>query len=223
MSFKIKNHKLLGAGWSPSKNVGNIIKPKYLIVHYTAGRSFERSLSTLTKRRSKGNVSAHLLIGRDGRVSQLVPFNREAYHAGKSQWGNLQSLNKHSIGIELENFGKLSQRRDGTWVTYFNQEVPDSEVLVAKHKFGTKECGWHMYTAAQLETLEDVAELLFDRYDLEDVLGHDDIAPNRKQDPGPAFPMNNLKSLVSGRSDVAIDWTLFDHDRPMLKFEGFEE
>lgn len=212
--MKIKNHKLVtepNIDYVKSANMGSQFNPEFLVIHFTAGRSFDRSLRTLTKRRSSGNVSAHLLIGRDGQITQMVPFNRVAWHAGKSEWAadgkEYVGLNSYSIGVELENFGRLTKRADGKWVTYFNVVVDDEDVIEAGHKRTPNRIrGWHTYTSRQLEALEDVSDLLFDRYDLKDVVGHEDVAPTRKTDPGPAFPMDNLRSLLVGRDSDALDW-----------------
>lgn len=215
--MKIKNHKLVGIDYKRSPNQSGIIKPKYLIIHYTAGRSFEASLKTLTRKSSK--VSAHILIGRGGEVAQLVPFNKKSWHAGKSSWKDLNGMNAYTIGIELDNYGKLSRTADGGWQTYFGRKVDPSEVIVAKHKNGGKMHGWHTYSEAQMDKLEDIAEALFDKYNLEDVLGHEDIAPKRKSDPGPAFNMDSFRSIVLGRDDnTETEWEIQEPEVPDFVF-----
>jgi N-acetylmuramoyl-L-alanine amidase len=79
--------------------------------------------------------------------------------------------------------------------------VADDEVLVAKHKHGGRELGWKIYPEAQLTVLEAVASALFESYPLKEIVGHDDIAPGRKRDPGPAFPMTHFRSRLLGRAD----------------------
>lgn len=206
---KIKNHLLEGIDYKRSPSQSGKIKPKYLVIHYTAGRSYEASLNTLAGPHAK--VSAHLLIARDGRISQLVPFNKKAWHAGKSEWKGLTGLNAYSIGIELDNYGKLSKTAGGSWQTYFGKKVPDDQVIVAKHKHGGKLCGWHTYSEEQLEVLEEVALAIFNHYKLEDVIGHEDIAPGRKTDPGPAFNMDSFRSLLLGRENEEADWEPAPH------------
>jgi len=88
--MKIKNHKLVGVDYKRSPNQSGTIKPTYLVIHYTAGRSAEAAVRTLTSRKRK--ASAHLVIGRDGSVTQLVPFNRKAWHAGKSEWKSFLAI-----------------------------------------------------------------------------------------------------------------------------------
>jgi len=153
-------------------------------------------------RNPQSQVSAHLVIGRDGGITQIVPFNRIAWHAGKSQWDGRSGLNQFSIGIELDNVGKL-ERVGSRWVSSATKRVyPDDEVLVANHKQdspGTPPSGWHEYTEAQIEATLAVGLLLLQRYALKDVLGHEDIAPGRKSDPGPAFPMSSVRARLFGR------------------------
>jgi len=197
MKLSIKNHKLVGIPYKHSPNQSGFIKPKYLVVHYTAGRSAESAITTLTTAARK--ASAHLVIGRDGSVTQLVPFNKKSWHAGTSEWKGLSGLNAYSIGIELDNAGKLTKTAGGAWKTWFGATIDPNDVLVAKHKNGGPLSGWHTYTPEQMEALEEVGALLFDKYGLEDAIGHDDIAPGRKTDPGPAFNMGSFRSLMVGR------------------------
>lgn len=185
-----------------SPNQRGALVPRYLIMHYTAGASAESSIRHLTK--NGAGASAHVVIGRDGAVTQLVPFNKVAWHAGVSRWQGLSGLNQHSIGIELDNAGPL-EGVPGAWRSWFKRLYPDDEVVVAAHKHDGIERGWHDYTEAQLDAALEVSEALFQRYRLIDILGHDDIAPERKQDPGPAFPMEHFRSRLSGRAADAFD------------------
>lgn len=87
----------------PSPNVGER-RPNYVIIHHTTNDTVERALATLTNR-SRG-VSAHYLIGRDGRIIYLVDELKRAWHAGDSYWGGNRDINSSSIGIELDNNGR---------------------------------------------------------------------------------------------------------------------
>ncbi|WP_300335927.1 N-acetylmuramoyl-L-alanine amidase [Accumulibacter sp.] len=205
MTLKIENHQLVGDQVShrDTPNRGGIMAPSYLILHYTAGRSLESSVESLCTRKPQGNASAHVVLGRDGRIVQLAPFNVVTWHAGVSQWAGLVGLNSHSIGIEMDNAGLL-KRVGSQYQAWFAKVYPDDEVTLAAHRNGGPVSPWHAYTEVQIERAIELAELLVDHYGLQDVLGHEDIAPGRKVDPGPAFPLAAVRSRVLGR----------EHDEP---------
>ncbi len=138
---------------------------KVLVIHYTAG-DFSPSLNTLTSH----SVSAHYLVpasppkfDSQPLVWRLVPESMLAWHAGISYWQGATRLNDTSIGIELENPG---------WKRVGN------EVVFAP------------YPPAQMAALLPLARDIVQRYGIrpQDVVAHSDIAPMRKQDPGPLFP-----------------------------------
>jgi N-acetylmuramoyl-L-alanine amidase len=199
--FSIKEHVLNHNGkpvdFVDTPNKGGSLKHRFLIIHYTAGISASSAINHLKKPLAK--ASAHLVIGVDGSITQMVPFNRIAWHAGKSQWQELIGLNSYSLGIELVNAGKLRRREDGKWVTWSENIIPDKEVVVLTHKNESNPAGWQIYPKLQLDRAIEVSIALKDRYKFDDILGHDDVAPTRKVDPGPAFPMTSFESLVMGR------------------------
>jgi N-acetylmuramoyl-L-alanine amidase len=185
-----------------SPNRSGTFDPKFLIMHYTAGSSAKASINWLINPRAK--ASAHIVIGRDGGITQLIPFNVVAWHAGASTWQGYNGLNKYSIGIELDNAGTLV-RAGSQWRSWFGSTYPDEEVIEAIHKNETVARGWHLYTAEQLYVALDLASLLVEQYHLQDVLGHDDIAPRVKTDPGPAFPMDTFRARLFGRQENEQD------------------
>lgn len=201
--MKVKNHRLLGndgqsVAYERSPNQSGKLDPKYLIMHFTAGASARSSINHLKNPSAK--ASAHLVIGRDGSIVQLVPFDRVAWHAGLSRWHALKGLNAHSIGIELDNAGELSGGA-GHWKSWFGKVYPDDQVVIATHQYDVDPSAWHGYTEVQIAAALEAAEAIVSHYGLSDVLGHDDISPGRKRDPGPAFPMAQFKSRILGRSD----------------------
>lgn len=199
--MKISNHVLHGENdevsfvKSPNYSLG--FSPIYLIIHYTAGTTASGAVSWFKNKDSQ--ASSHLIIDRDGSIVQMVPFNRRAWHAGKSKWGNLENMNQYSISIELVNAGKLRKNFSGQWVNWSNTVITSAEVTVAQHKDESAEAGWHEYTEAQLETVTKVSMVLHKTYKFTDILGHDDVSPGRKIDPGPLFPLSSLRSLALGR------------------------
>ncbi len=124
------------------------------------------ALNRLTDYRSK--VSSHYLIKRNGEVVTLVQDLYIAWHAGKSTWRNLNSLNKNSIGIEISNPG---------------------------HEFKYKK-----YSYKQIRSLLILCKFLMKKYKIksQNVLGHSDIAPDRKKDPGEKFPWKYLAKYNLG-------------------------
>jgi len=146
----------------------------FLILHYT-DEDDARSLRLLTEPEHK--VSAHYLIPRDTDerplpVYQLVPDSQRAWHAGRSRWHQYAGLNASSLGIEIVNLGYPTE----------------DEALPAHQR------RWQPYTRAQIAALGALARALVDRYHIPptQVLAHSDIAPERKQDPGPHFPWREL-------------------------------
>ena len=206
--MQIKNHLLFDADgrqvtFKATPNKGGKYTPQYLVIHYTAATTPASCISWFGSLVSQ--ASAHLLIARDGSVTQFAPFNTITWHAGKSTWKGLAGLNQYSIGIELVNGGRL-MRGSSKWLCGVDQrEVPASEVVLAKHRNDASEAAWHEYTDKQLETATEIAALLVKTYGLKDVLGHEDIAPVRKSDPGPAFPMGSFRSKSMGRRDDTMD------------------
>lgn len=201
-AMKVSNHKLINDDGSPvtfipTRNHSQGISPIYLIIHYTAGGTLDGAASWFQK--PEAEASAHVIIGRDAEVVQMVPFNRRAWHAGDSKWGKLTNLNRYAIGIELVNHGRLRKRSDGAWVSWAGNVVPGNEVSIVTHKHESSESGWHEYTDAQLAKALEVGTALHGAFHFTDVLGHDDVSPRRKADPGPLFPMSSFRSRVIGR------------------------
>jgi N-acetylmuramoyl-L-alanine amidase len=205
--MRVLSHRLLQDNGRPVRfmetpNKSGVITPKYLVIHYTAGRSLDSTVAWFQNKQAK--ASAHLVIGRGGEIVQMAAFNRKTWHAGRSSWDGVDGLNAHSIGIELDNAGQLSRNEAGEWRAWFGETYKDKDVLTAPHKFdppGTAMSGWHAFTSQQLDAVMDVAAALHDKYAFDAVLGHDDIAPSRKRDPGPAFPMEALRARMYGRAE----------------------
>ena len=130
----------------PSPNTGRQITPTIIVIHYTGDNSMEGAVSWLCAAQS--GVSAHLVIGKDGSIVQLVPFNVSAWHAGKSDYQGRANVNAFSVGIENVGIGD-----------YFSDE--------------------------QYEANRAIIAALFAAYPIVDCVGHSDVAPGRKVDPGP--------------------------------------
>jgi N-acetylmuramoyl-L-alanine amidase len=213
--MKIVNHRLCRDDGTPypfratpnqgvNGNPDAELRARWLVMHYTAGGSAAESIGWLANKAAK--ASAHIVIAKDGTITQMVPFNRVAWHAGKSKWEAVDGLNSHSIGIELDGFGIVGDG-DGPWRSPGGKAVPAADVLVATHKNETAPRGWARYPQAQLDVARELAALLVREYGLKDVIGHEDIAPGRKQDPGPAFPMASFRAAAMAQPAPAVSST----------------
>jgi N-acetylmuramoyl-L-alanine amidase len=142
-------------------------------------------------------ASAHLVIDRAGAITQMVGFNKRAWHAGKSTWKDLVGMNRFSIGIEIVNAGKLKRSESGDWMSWNSVKIPPDQVIVAQHKNEDAPAGWHIYPEAQITATLNVAVALHAGFEFEDILGHEDIAPTAS-DPAPPS-MASIVSRVFGR------------------------
>ncbi|MCJ7993361.1 N-acetylmuramoyl-L-alanine amidase [Rhizobium cremeum] len=153
----------------PSPNHGERVdgvRPDMIILHYTGMPSEEGALAWLCSPESQ--VSSHYFVHEDGRVVQLVPEQRRAWHAGKSFWAGETDINSRSIGIEIANAG----HPEGL------PPFPDKQI------------------EAVIELCRDCGRRLDIRP--ERVLGHSDVAPVRKVDPGENFPWGRLHAAGVG-------------------------
>jgi N-acetylmuramoyl-L-alanine amidase len=133
---------------------------KFIIIHYTGMKNEKLAIKKLCDFSSK--VSSHYFIKDSGKIINLVPELYEAWHAGISNWKNFESINKYSIGIEINNPG---------------------------HQHGYKN-----FSSKQITSLKILLKYLIKKYKIkkQNILGHSDIAPNRKKDPGEKFPWSDL-------------------------------
>ncbi|UWF49441.1 N-acetylmuramoyl-L-alanine amidase [Pseudomonas sp. N3-W] len=167
-------------------------RAQFVVVHYTSA-SLQRSLQLLTH----GQVSSHYLIGDDshGTIYKLVDENLRAWHAGESEWQGRTWLNSSSIGIEIVNPGF--------------RDTPAGRV-------------WYPYSEAQVQSLIVLLKDIIKRNNItpEHIIGHSDIAPLRKLDPGPLFPWKRLAAEGLGawpnEQAVARQQALFDTQLPSI-------
>ena len=133
---------------------------KFIIIHYTGMKNESDAIKRLCD--SKSEVSSHYFIKNNGDLLNLVPDLYNAWHSGKSSWKKFKSLNRYSIGIEINNPG---------------------------HEFKYKK-----YSFKQISSLTRLLKVLKKKYKIkkQNILGHSDISPNRKKDPGEKFPWDKL-------------------------------
>ena len=196
----IEDHLLRGDGveFTESPNIGDPFGPGYpdtIVIHYTACRDPGAAVATLTDPGRK--VSAHLVVARDGAVTQLVRLDTVAWHAGVSAWKGRTALNRFSLGIEVDNAGRL-EARDGRYLAHFGDSYPAAETVRAVHRNETGAAYWQAYPESQLNFVERLCRLLIREYGIVEIVGHEEIAPDRKVDPGPAFPLDEMRTRLLG-------------------------
>ena len=139
---------------------------KFLIFHYTGMKKESDAINKLTN--FKSDVSCHYFIKNNGETFVMVPDLYVAWHAGKSRWKHYKSLNKYSIGIEINNPG---------------------------HDYNYKK-----FSKKQIQSLIKLSTILIKKYKInsKNILGHSDVAPERKKDPGEKFPWKELSKQGIG-------------------------
>lgn len=156
----------------PSPNCGprrDGLIPRFVVLHYTAMATAEAAIDRLCD--PDAEVSAHYVICKTGRVTQLVGQGARAWHAGAGEWQGLRDMNSRSIGIELDNDGQGP------------------------------------FSAPLMDGLEALLAQIIAAWDIppQNVIGHSDMAPGRKFDPGPHFdwPRLEAQGLAGKRGEDA--------------------
>lgn len=175
--------------------------PDTIILHYTASGNAYSAVQTLTS--SEIQASAHVVVARDGGLTQLVPFDTIAWHAGRSAYGDRTGYNKYSLGIEIVNAGRL-EKSGNEYVAWFGKTYPENQVIEAVHRNEQTPAYWQRYTEQQIAAVNELCMDLIRHYNIKHILGHEEISPVRKIDPGPAFPLDEMRGqlLFGERSDT---------------------
>jgi len=141
-----------------------------LVLHYTGMETGQAALDRLCDAEAK--VSAHYLVFEDGQIAQMVDEDKRAWHAGIGNWRGVTDINSSSIGIEIVNGGHNFPQADGP------PPYPD----------------------AQINAVIALSKSILDRHDIQpwNIIGHSDLAPERKEDPGEHFPWSGLAAAGIG-------------------------
>jgi N-acetylmuramoyl-L-alanine amidase len=147
---------------APSPNFDERVSPPDMVVLHYTGMPTGEAALARLREDKSPRVSAHYMIEEDGRLFRLVPEERRAWHAGVSFWKGQTALNAVSIGIEIVNPGH--------------------------------EWGYRPFPDAQISTLLALMDDIRGRWSVPDgrIIGHSDIAPDRRSDPGELFPWKRL-------------------------------
>ena len=152
----------MATSYSPNFNLPKRVKNRIKFIIIHYTGMKKESAAIKRLQDPKSKVSSHYLIKRNGEIINLVPDLFEAWHAGVSSWKHFKSLNKNSIGIEITNPG---------------------------HQHG-----YIRFSKKQIFSLQKLLNILVKRYKIKKkyILGHSDISPGRKKDPGEKFPWEML-------------------------------
>lgn len=211
--MEIKANRIIGddgapVPYLPSRNIGKVIKPEFIVCHDTA--------SPLTPggdiawlRGGPGqspNSSAHVVVDRFGKITQLIDMNRVGWHAGQSKWEGRSGCNGFTVGIEIDNPGRLTKISDTIYkgITTIDTSKPapfgPPKLEVAYAKTGAHGEGyWLAYTDEQIEAVTALCRALVSAYPtIRGIITHWLISPGRKIDTNPLFPLEALRDRVLG-------------------------
>ncbi len=143
-------------------------QPEYIVLHYTGMESGAAALARLCD--PAAEVSAHYVVEEDGRIFALVDETMRAWHAGQSLWNGVEDMNSASIGIEIVNGG--------------HDFLVDGQLPP--------------YPPAQIKAVAKLCRAICKRWNIPPthIIGHSDIAPIRKRDPGEHFPWDEFQAMV---------------------------
>lgn len=229
-----RNGKIIGTDVRQSRCLhygGKLLHPTVIMIHFTAGPG---TASQSIKAMNDREVSAHVVLDRGGGIWQCVPFTRIAYHAGHGDWeGYHNTMNQHSIGIELCNLGPMWLTKNKQFVDSYGRNRTDRITIQVPHRnarlhdlkklFGEEgykrivdqgvekpdlaNCFWEVFPDQQKRALQRLCSLLVTRYpSIRAIIGHDTYAVQRKIDPGPALEMEKLVAwMPQGRTILYQD------------------
>lgn len=172
----------------PSPNFNDRKHPiDMLVLHYTGMQNGQMALDRMCD--EVAGVSAHYMVWEDGRVIQMVGEDKRAWHAGVSCWQGDDDLNSRSIGIEIVNGGHDVRLTDGSL---------------------------EPFPQAQVDAVIELCSGILERWDIPNsrIVGHSDIAPARKEDPGEHFPWARLAAAGIGVWPHDLDPAAQDPDPP---------
>lgn len=198
--MRIVDHRLVDAptGIALSWRQGVVkhfpFEPRVAVVHYAVTNSLDATYRAMNHRGFFAHVAIDCITTPE--IIQCIPFNQRGAHCGESHWNGVDGVNRVGLGIEIANPGPLEQHGDELRTVYgarWNGPVYEDPDCFAGYRF------WAGYTDGEVDLVMHVTALWQAEYGIEDVVGHSGIAPGRKIDPGPAFPLETVREAVFGR------------------------
>jgi len=167
--------------------------PSMIIIHYTGTLTADEARHRFCDANPTdaiGRISPHYMIGADAEIYKFVDEDKRAWHAGRASWGTVTDINSASIGIEIWNTG---------------------------HEFHFED-----FMSAQIDALINLIQDIRSRWSIADknILGHSDVAPGRKLDPGEKFPWGQLASAGIGLMPE-LQQSISDSATPMNEDEFY--
>lgn len=165
--------------------------PEGLVVHFTAGH---RNGLAAGNELMRNTGMLYLLIDKDGNTAQSDPLNYHGYHAGVSSHNTVTGyVSDEFHGVEIQSGGKLETNAKGQFVTWFKSVIRKDQVTAVRKTYRNMTVGYyHKYTARQVVALRRLCVWLYLNnpkiFSIDRVVGHDEVAPGRKPDPGGSIP-----------------------------------
>lgn len=228
-SFEIKNHRLLQDGhqasFIESPHQSATFAPRGIILHDTAGQLTKHSSVNWFKS-PDAHSSAHVVVERDGSITQMVRLNRRAWHAGKSIYKASKDVNGFAFGIEIVNVGKCKKADDGSFIPWFKTPFKQGTngLRFEYAKTASHGQGWWLdYTEEQIETVKALCDVLVAKYRLDFITTHWDISPGRKVDTNPLFPLDEIRASAFDDNDGADGRAFILTDANMRRWPSYND
>jgi len=144
---------------------------------------------------------AHLLIDRDGLVTQFIPFNKKISLPVEGSWEGAKDLTSKSIVIMFENLGRLDKQGEH-FTNTLGTIVETTDVFTGIHQNEESLSYWQKFTHSQIQIAEKIIRCLTSAYQVKYILGYEEVCPGLQTDPGPAFPLEIMRRKIMKENSV---------------------
>ena len=141
------------------------------------------------------NSPTHVLIDRDGLVTQFIPFNEQLPVAITGSWEGMKDLTSRSIILTFVNNGRL-QKQGENFVSLEGTTIDKTDVFTGIHQNEESLSYWQKFTDSQVTVAEKIIRCLTSAYQVKYILGYEEVCPGLQTDPGPAFPLEIMRRKV---------------------------